>query len=83
MLFFKKIIIYINYFKIRIVLNKCYDYLIMICVLLNTLILAMNGLVSVKGQATLDNYNYIFTIVFTVDMGLKLIGMGVMDYVRD
>lgn len=55
----------------------------MVCVFLNTLILAMEGLVEGDGAALLDEFNLVFTIIFTVDMGLKLIGMGVGEYVRD
>ena len=55
----------------------------MLCVLLNTLSLAMDGLVTEEGGILLDTFNFIFTIIFTVDMMLKLIGMGFGEYVRD
>ena len=27
--------------------------------------------------------NYTFTIIFTIDMGLKIIGLGIIDYIKD
>lgn len=64
-------------------MHQYFDYFIMLCVILNTLILALDGLVSAEDEEALDDFNLIFTIIFTVDMGLKLIGMGVVDYIRD
>lgn len=31
----------------------------------------------------MDDFNNAFTIIFTIELGLKLMGMGVMDYLRD
>lgn len=31
----------------------------------------------------MNQLNFSFTIVFTVDMGLKIIGLGLVDYLRD
>lgn len=56
----------------------------MLCVFMNTIILALDGLVSdPKGVSTLDTFNFSFTIIFIIDMCLKMIGMGLVDYFRD
>jgi hypothetical protein len=71
----------------RIVLSftesRIYDSSIMICVLMNTVVLALDGLVGVKGETVLTSFNLAFTYIFTADMGLKIIGMGPSNYVRD
>ena len=46
--------------------------------ILNTWVLAMDGLMTDPTSITvLENFNLTFTIVFTIEMGLKLIGYGV------
>ncbi len=55
----------------------------MLCVFMNTIILTTEGLVSNQGEIILNKFNFSFTIIFTIDMGLKVFGMGVVDYLRD
>lgn len=50
-------------------------------VAINTVILGLDGLVD--DSATLDEFNLAFTIIFTVELFLKLVGMGVSNYVKD
>lgn len=58
-------------------LSSVFDNSLMICVLMNTVILALDGIVtSASGLAILDKFNFSFTIIFTLDCGLKIIGMG-------
>lgn len=64
-------------------LSKQFDNMIMLCVLMNTIILTLDGLVSPEGEQILNQFNFSFTIIFTIDMGLKLVGMGLVDYLRD
>jgi hypothetical protein len=67
----------------RGVTSNTYDNLMMLCVFMNTIILAMDGLVDKSGGLVLDQLNYIFTLVFTMDMGLKLTGIQIGEYLRD
>jgi hypothetical protein len=56
----------------------------MLCVAMNTIVLSLDGLVkSDEGILILNKFNYAFTIIFTIDMGLKLVGMGIIEYLRD
>ena len=65
--------------KLRyIVQHGAFNAFIMLSVFLNTLILASQGLViDAQMQALLSDFNLLFTIIFTIEMGLKLIGLGV------
>jgi hypothetical protein len=64
-------------------MHPLYDNFMMLCVLFNTAILATPGFLSPKGEVLVNNMNFAFTIIFTIDMGLKLIAMGVLGYLRD
>lgn len=50
-------------------------------VLMNTIILSLDG--TVPKEDTLDLFNFSFTIIFIIEMGLKIIAMGIADYLRD
>lgn len=54
----------------------------MLSVIINTIILALEGLIPDSSTYILDSFNFTFTIIFTVDSGLKLIGLG-KDYFLD
>ena len=49
---------------------------------MNTIILALNGYIA-DSNSTVSQLNLTFTIMFTIDMGLKLIGYGFRNYVAD
>ena len=56
----------------------------MISVILNTFVLAMDGtLTDDSSVKAMDTMNYTFTMIFTVEMGLKLIGYGLVGYLKD
>ena len=55
----------------------------MLCVLVNTIVLSLDGMVSDSGSETLNKFNFSFTIIFIIDMGLKIIGQGLSDYLKD
>lgn len=55
----------------------------MLMVFCNTIVLALDGFVDEKGSNVLNKFNFYFTIIFTVDMGLKLIGLGIKEYITD
>lgn len=52
------------------------DNFLMICVFGNTVILGLDGLVSTDAEEILSLMNLIFTIIFTVEMVIKLYGLG-------
>ena len=62
--------------------NLYFEYLILLSVVLNTFVLAMDGtLVEEEQVKALDTMNYTFTMVFSVEMGLKILGYGVIGYI--
>ncbi|EWS72781.1 cation channel family transporter (macronuclear) [Tetrahymena thermophila SB210] len=67
----------------KLVTHQQFENLVMLFVLSNTIILCLDGIVPSSSSATLTQLNYIFTIIFAVDMGLKLIGLGFTEYVSD
>ena len=53
----------------------------MISVFLNTFILAMDGtLTDNQSIKVMEVMNYTFTMLFTVEMGLKLLAYGINNY---
>jgi len=68
-----------KYFK-GIVLSSYFDNFLMLCVLANTVVLAMEGLFN--DDASLDrlkNLNLFFTIMFTIELALKIIALGIIS----
>ena len=62
--------------------NQYFEYLILLSVVLNTFVLAMDGtLVEEEQVKALDTMNYTFTMVFSVEMGLKILGYGLTGYI--
>ncbi len=50
----------------------------------NTVVLALDNIVvDEDGISFMKMLNLIFTIIFTVEMGLKILGLGLAGYFRD
>lgn len=64
-------------------LGGFFDTIIMLSVVGNTVVLALDGEVSAEGMNLLNKFNFSFTIIFTIDMGLKIFGLGLVDYLKD
>lgn len=62
----------------KFVENFCY-----FLVFANTTMLSLNGLVNDSWTPTLSVLNTIFTVLFTIEMALKMFGMGPRKYVKD
>lgn len=56
---------------------------LMICVFLNTLTLALDGLVNDEIAGYFTTMNLVFTMVFTFEMIFKILGMGPSEYSAD
>ena len=57
---------------------------LLIAVMLNTCVLAMDGLfTSDESVSLLGKLNLVFTIIFIVEMVLKIMGFGIKGYVGD
>ena len=65
--------------------SSSFDVLMNLCVVLNTAVLAMEGLFEDEGkeEEVLGLLNFYFTIVFSVEMMLKIVGLGIRGYVRE
>jgi len=71
--------------KVRDLVNhKNFEILVLICIFLNTIILAINWYDQSKYiDDILDYINYGFAIFFAFEALLKLIAFGVRTYLRD
>ena len=55
----------------------------MICVFMNTVMLTLDGTVNKEGEIIINQFNSIFTIIFSIDSVGKLIGMGFKEFLID
>ena len=59
------------------VTSKAFEWFIMICILLNTLVMSMRYHRMSKGYSTgLEYTNYVFAVIFNLEMVFKLIGLS-------
>ncbi|CAG9334678.1 unnamed protein product [Blepharisma stoltei] len=67
-----------------LVQSKIVNYFLILCVFTNTAILAAYhyGMDS-ETSSLLSDFNYAFTIIFIVEMGFKMLGLGIIGYIRD
>lgn len=64
--------------------SSFFNNLIIISVLLNTLVLASDGLITNQNALNaLSDLNLLFTVIFTIEMALKLFVFGLIGYMRD
>ncbi|KAL4431577.1 hypothetical protein ABPG74_017282 [Tetrahymena malaccensis] len=67
-----------------IVHSPTFENSMMICVIINTIILSLDGIVTdTQGLNTISQFNIAFTFIFAIDMFLKIIGDGFSEYVSD
>ena len=59
------------------------EHFLLLCVFGNTLILGLDGLVENETELILVTMNFIFTMIFTVEMIIKLYGLGIKGYCGD
>lgn len=72
-----------DFFK-NIVTASLFDHFMIICVTINTVTLAMDHyMISSDLEKSLTDLNLVFTIIFCVEMGLKLIGLSILGYFLD
>jgi len=64
-------------------LGSWFDTFIMLAVVINTIILALDGYVSKESSELLDQFNLGFTYIFMIDMCLKMFGIGIIEYLKD
>ncbi|CAK85661.1 unnamed protein product (macronuclear) [Paramecium tetraurelia] len=65
----------------NLIQSEYFNRLINFCVACNTIVLALDGLVT--NDKLLSDLNLAFTIIFIIELGFKLIGLGVKGYVQD
>lgn len=65
-------------------MHDYFSTLIFVCIIFNTLVLAMDGYpIKPRKQAILVTANDIFSLIFTIEMIIKLLGLGLKSYVSD
>lgn len=69
---------------VRFVEGKIFENSMLISVVINTVILAMDGLFTDEATTNMfQTFNLSFTIIFAIEMGAKLLGYGVKGYFSD
>lgn len=69
-------------FKIFLIVDsKLFATAMNLSVTINTVILCLDGFKI--NSDLLNDFNVAFTILFAIEMGLKIVGMGAIKYVRD
>ncbi|CAD8186158.1 unnamed protein product [Paramecium octaurelia] len=66
---------------LNLIQSEYFNRSINLCVAFNTIVLALDGLVT--NDNLLSNFNLAFTIIFIIELGLKLIGLGIKQYLKD
>jgi hypothetical protein len=81
-----------NYYKNRftrvfyqIAVNDVFNTFIMVIIITNTVLLSLERYPEMEKdiQDVFDIINYIFTTIFTMEVIIKMIGLGIKTYVRD
>lgn len=68
----------------KFITHPIFENFILLAVFVNTVVLSLDGIITdEKGHKILDELNFTFTIIFNIEMGLKLLGLGVKNYLRD
>jgi len=66
------------------VTNPAYNFAVFVLILVNTVVLAIDDFPqSVQKEHTLAIFNEFFTWAFFAEMLMKLLGLGIKNYVRD
>ncbi|CAD8085687.1 unnamed protein product [Paramecium sonneborni] len=82
MIYMTKDIIKMLQFKLFLIVDsRQFNIFLNLAVFMNTVILCLDGLVN--NQEDLNSFNLAFTILFTIEMGFKMIGYGLIQYIRD
>lgn len=69
---------------VRFVEGKVFENSMLLSVVINTVILAMDGLFTDPDTTNMfQTFNLSFTIIFAIEMGAKLLGYGVAGYMND
>ena len=64
--------------------TKLFNHILTACVILNTIVLAIDHYgISQDLESALSIFNLIFTITFVIEMALKLLGLGIIEYCQD
>lgn len=69
---------------VRFVEGKVFENSMLLSVVINTVILAMDGLFTDPDTINMfQTFNLSFTIIFAIEMGAKLLGYGIAGYMND
>jgi len=64
--------------------SKCFEIFIVACILINTATLSMDSYSQRQSEAEVfEIINFLLTLIFIIEMVLKLFGLGLREYVAD
>lgn len=68
----------------RTTISNRFDMCILLCVCINTILMALDGLFADSSSIeTIEFMSTVFTFVFLSELVLKIISLGLLDYLRD
>lgn len=68
----------------KVAISKWFNHFINFAIVFNTAILALDRHPrNIKEQQIFENTNIVFTVIFVIEMIIKMIGLGPKGYVRD
>ncbi len=68
----------------RFTIDVKFDSLILLCVCVNTIIMALEGtIVDKEGIRNMEYLSTVFTFTFAAELVLKNVSLGTVDYLRD
>ncbi len=73
----------LSYFFYIIITSSLFYYVLILIVIANSVVLSLYGDVMIERQSELESLNDIFTYLFLVEFLLKLIGLGITEYLTD
>jgi hypothetical protein len=76
-------VVFFRKYILKLVSHSWFNSFVMFCVLINTLVLMMDNLVSKETDTVLSLINQWLTLVFLIEFILKLIALGIREYCRD
>ena len=73
----------LSYFFYIIITSSIFYYILILIVIANSIVLSLHGDVMIERQSQLESLNDIFTYLFLVEFLLKIIGLGITEYLTD
>ena len=78
-----KIYYQISYIFLIIITSSIFYYILILIVISNSIVLSLHGDIMIERQSQLESANDVFTYLFLAEFLLKIIGLGITQYLTD